>query len=196
MKTQVCTKCGKRKYITEFNKNKRNTKKGIGSRCKVCLAEISKEYRKTHKDIRDRREYRKKYYEANKGKFKEWNKQWMKDNRERREQYMKEWRDKNPSQKIAHYCRSRIKNAIKKGYKAADTLSLTGCKSWDEVKQHLEKQFTKGMTWDNHGEWHIDHIKPCASFDLTKESEQKKCFHYSNLQPLWAKENLRKSDRY
>jgi desulfoferrodoxin (superoxide reductase-like protein) len=61
----------------------------------------------------------------------------------------------------------------------------------------LEKQFKLGMNWDNYGRsgWHIDHIKPCASFDLTKKEEQLKCFHYTNLQPLWARENLIKSDK-
>ena len=48
------------------------------------------------------------------------------------------------------------------------------------------------MTWDNHGEWHIDHIKPCASFDLTDADQQRECFNYTNLQPLWAKDNLSK----
>ncbi len=52
------------------------------------------------------------------------------------------------------------------------------------------------MTWDNYGEWHIDHIKPCALFDFTKEEQQRECFHYTNLQPLWAKDNMRKSDKY
>jgi len=76
-------------------------------------------------------------------------------------------------------------------------MKLVGC-SIDQLKQHIEKQFKKGMSWDNWGiyGWHIDHIKPCASFDLTKESEQKKCFHYTNLQPLWAKENLKKYNHY
>jgi hypothetical protein len=59
----------------------------------------------------------------------------------------------------------------------------------------LEKQFTKGMNWKNYGKWHIDHIKPCASFDLSLEHEQKLCFHFTNLQPLWAKDNIRKSDK-
>ena len=48
------------------------------------------------------------------------------------------------------------------------------------------------MTWDNHGKWHIDHIKPCASFDLLHKKQQRKCFYYKNLQPLWAQENLSK----
>lgn len=186
-----------RKPVNKFSKDNRPaSKKGILARCKDCCSELNKKYRQTYVDKRDRKEYRQDYYQKNKDKFKRWNKEWAKENREHREKYMKQWRDENPSQKIAHYCRNRIRNAIKKGHKATKSLSLTGCKSWDELKQHLEKQFTEGMTWDNHGEWHIDHIKPCASFDLTKESEQKKCFHYSNLQPLWAEENLRKSDRY
>jgi hypothetical protein len=51
------------------------------------------------------------------------------------------------------------------------------------------------MNWENQGEWHIDHILPCASFDLTKEEEQRKCFHYTNLQPLWAKDNMIKGSK-
>ena len=54
------------------------------------------------------------------------------------------------------------------------------------------------MTWENHGQygWHVDHIKPCALFDLTKIEEQKKCFHYTNLQPLWWRDNIKKSHHY
>jgi hypothetical protein len=70
-----------------------------------------------------------------------------------------------------------------------------GCSSWDELKNYLEKQFTCGMNWENMGEWHIDHIIPCSSFDLTNIEQQMKCFHYSNLQPLWAKDNLSKSNK-
>ena len=70
-------------------------------------------------------------------------------------------------------------------------MKLCGC-SLEKLKQHLESQFTEGMTWDNKGDWHVDHIKPCASFDLTNPEEQKKCFHYTNLQPLWALDNMKK----
>ena len=61
---------------------------------------------------------------------------------------------------------------------------------------YLEAKFTEGMTWENHGLWHIDHIKPCSSFNLLIEDEHHKCFHYSNLQPLWAKDNLSKSANF
>jgi len=74
-------------------------------------------------------------------------------------------------------------------------MKLVGC-SIDFLKQHLENKFKPGMSWKNYGKWHIDHIRPCASFDLRKPAEQKKCFHYSNLQPLWAKENLVKGKFY
>ena len=64
--------------------------------------------------------------------------------------------------------------------------------STDELNKHLESLFQQGMSWDNYGEWHIDHIRPCASFDLTDFEQQKQCFHYSNLQPLWAADNFAK----
>jgi site-specific recombinase XerD len=110
-------------------------------------------------------------------------------------EYYREYRSKNISAKIACCCRNRIRNCIKKGYKSQSSLFLTGCKTWDELKNHLEKKFTNGMSWANMGEWHIDHIIPCSSFDLTNIEQQMQCFHYSNLQPLWAKDNLSKSDK-
>ena len=66
-----------------------------------------------------------------------------------------------------------------------------GC-SIEFLKEYLEKQFKSGMNWDNYGEWHVDHIIPCVSFDLSDPEQQKKCFYYTNLQPLWAIENLEK----
>jgi hypothetical protein len=75
-------------------------------------------------------------------------------------------------------------------------LELLGC-SLEQARKHIEHQFKEGMNWGNCGfrGWHIDHIIPCSAFDLTKIEEQKKCFHYTNLQPLWAKDNLRKSNK-
>jgi hypothetical protein len=60
----------------------------------------------------------------------------------------------------------------------------------------LEKQFINGMAWENQGEWHIDHIRPCASFNLDNEIERQMCFHYTNLQPLWGFDNMSKHDAY
>lgn len=93
----------------------------------------------------------------------------------------------------------RIRRAIvsQNGTKSKRTLNYLGC-SIEEARIHIEKQFTKGMNWNNHGNygWHIDHIKPCSKFDLTNEEEQKECFNYKNLQPLWAKDNLSKGNKY
>ena len=78
------------------------------------------------------------------------------------------------------------------GSKAVDsTLALLGCTP-DDLKAHLAAQFTDGMTLDNYGEWEIDHIRPCASFDLTDPDQQRACFHYTNLQPLWRSDNRSK----
>ena len=106
-------------------------------------------------------------------------------------------RKSNPSLKIEDAIRARVGIAIRKqfGVKATKTTNLIGC-SIEQIRQHLEAQFLPGMTWDNHGEWHIDHIRPCASFDLTDPEQQKQCCHYTNLQPLWAADNLAKSDNW
>ena len=90
--------------------------------------------------------------------------------------------------------RKRMRNALLGLSKASRTMELIGC-SIDELKGYLEKQFVGGMNWENYGKngWHIDHIIPCCSFDLTKGEEQRKCFHYTNLRPLWAVENWAKS---
>ena len=99
----------------------------------------------------------------------------------------------NINYKLKCALRSRISKFFKRVKKSKKTSELIGC-DYETVRLHLEKQFKEGMTWENHGlyGWHIDHIIPCASFDLTDPEQQKKCFHYTNLQPLWAKENISK----
>ena len=98
---------------------------------------------------------------------------------------------------IRHLIRGRISTAIRaqNEIKFIGTLVLLGC-SIKEVRIHLESQFIGEMSWENAGEWHIDHRRPCASFDLTNPDDQKMCFHYSNLQPLWASDNMSKSDSF
>ena len=94
---------------------------------------------------------------------------------------------------IARYNSTNAKTATKTGH----TIDLFGC-SVAEVVKHLESQFTDGMTWDNYGfrGWHIDHVRPCSSFDMTDPEDQKRCFHVSNLQPLWAFDNMSKGAKY
>lgn len=90
--------------------------------------------------------------------------------------------------------RTRLYKAVKGIARWSRTSDLLGC-SMESFKMHMESLFLPGMTWDNYGKWHIDHILPCAIFDLTKEDQQKYCFHFSNMQPLWALDNIKKSDK-
>jgi hypothetical protein len=96
--------------------------------------------------------------------------------------------------KIANNLRSRIRYALVGKPKVDHTLILVGC-NISTLKGHLEKLFQPGMSWENYGKWHIDHIIPCAAFNLSKEEEQRKCFHFTNLQPLWEIDNKRKKDK-
>jgi hypothetical protein len=91
--------------------------------------------------------------------------------------------------------RNRLQKALKGIIKSKRTMELLGVPHLDFLKAYLQSQFKEGMTWENRHLWHIDHIIPCSSFDLTKPEEQAKCFHYTNLQPLWASENLSKGNR-
>ncbi len=100
----------------------------------------------------------------------------------------------DPKFKLKRCLRQRIWKVIKQqeGVKRRRSFDLTGCTP-QFLKQWLESQFKRGMKWSNYGKrWDIDHKVPCKVFNLSVESEQLKCFHYSNLQPLWKEENLRK----
>lgn len=106
--------------------------------------------------------------------------------------------DTDTAYRILHNLRSRTRDAITGRHGAVKdltTLKLIGC-TIEHLQSYFEPLFTPGMTWDNYGEWHIDHIRPCASFDLTDPAQQRECFHYTNLQPLWAEDNIRKSDNW
>ena len=118
--------------------------------------------------------------------------QQSKDNRNK---WYKNAMKNDPQFRARDICHKRILGALKNqnAKKFNNTMKLLDC-SPSFLKEHLEKQFKEGMTWDNHTTdgWHIDHIRPCCSFDLTKKEQQEECFHYSNLQPLWATDNLKK----
>ncbi len=103
--------------------------------------------------------------------------------------------NENKVYKLKSILRSRLNNAIKNNYKSGSFVADLGC-SVDFLKTYLESQFQPGMTWNNHTikGWHIDHIIPLSSFDLTNREELKKACHYTNLQPLWSKDNWKKGD--
>ena len=126
--------------------------------------------------------------------------QYRKDNRRKIQDNMNKYEKKRtkeyPLFKLTKTLRSRLGNAIKRknATKRKSTLELTGCEL-SFLKGYLESRFEESMTWENHGEWHIDNIKQCSSFNLVDIEEQKRCFHYSNLQPLWKIDNLTKGNK-
>ena len=93
--------------------------------------------------------------------------------------------------------RGRVRDALKRdnAKKSDHTMTMVGC-TIAELYKYLEDQFVDGMSWENRSEWHIDHRRPCASFNLLDVEQQRMCFHYTNLQPLWSNDNLCKSDKY
>ena len=176
VKKSMCTKCYMRDY------NKKNKEK------------IKEYYIKNKEKIN---EQRKEYIIKNKEKIKEKRKEYRIKNKEKINEQRKERIKTDLNFKFRSYIRTRLINAIKRQYglKAQSSMELLGC-SIEDARKHLESKFDLFMTWENHGSyWHIDHIIPCASFDLTDPEQQKKCFHYTNLQPLEAIENIKKSDK-
>ena len=195
---KICSKCKKLK--AKFYK-KASAKDGLRSDCNDCVrehrhadkdhkAEYDKERYLAHKEEKDRKAIA--YYHANKEKKLAYDRR----NRSkvyagRRERYRIDL-----NYKLTCNLRSRLYGALRRNTKSASTLVLLGC-SVEELKAHIEAQFTEGMSWERvmTGEIHIDHIRPCASFDLSASEQQRQCFHYSNLQPLWAEDNFKKSKR-
>jgi hypothetical protein len=124
-------------------------------------------------------------------------KRWAKANRKKIREYHRQ-RMKNPNHRLRQVLSGRILQAVKNqsSDKAYKSMELLGC-TIQELREHLESQFTEGMTWEKMGRggWHIDHIIPCAFFDLSKPSHQKVCFNWQNLQPLWESDNCAKGDK-
>jgi len=114
--------------------------------------------------------------------------------KEKRNATRRQRKAEDPAYAVADRLRKRIGRAVRdhgNGRKDKKTAELVGC-SIEQLMAHLERQFLKGMSWDNRAAWHIEHIRPCASFDLTDPNQQKACFRFTNLRPLWAKENIAK----
>ena len=112
---------------------------------------------------------------------------------ERRERITRRYHN-DPSFRISCNLRSRMQKAMSRCVKAASAKTLLGC-TIEELRSHIAAKFQPGMSWENYRYevWHIDHIKPVAFFDMTDPEQQRACFHYTNLQPLWAADNFRKA---
>lgn len=103
-------------------------------------------------------------------------------------------RNTDPLFKLKKNLRNRLYDALRGNFKTGSAVRDLGC-SIPEFKNFIEAKFQPEMTWDNYGDWHLDHVKPLASFDITQRGEFLKAFHFSNYQPLWAIDNLRKADK-
>jgi len=191
----------KREYDRVYRKkNKRKIKKY----CKLNKDKIKKR-RAEHskKNAKVLAEKSRIYYSNNKEKIKEsrtasekqilYRKNYYIKNRDKKNKKDRERRELDLDFRIRGNLRHRVGMAIKNNSKSESTFELLGC-SITELKKHLESKFTEGMTWDNYGlkGWHIDHIIPCDAFDLRHKEAQKICFNYSNMQPMWGKDNRKK----
>jgi hypothetical protein len=204
-----------KKYRREhFQKNKEEiSEKNIAYR--IANSEKIRKQRKKYRDKLDKvkvKIYMDNYYKKHKEKIKKQKLLYYYDNQEKILLGRKTWHQKNLAksrairnkykpktieQKLIHNMRCRVYDYFKynKSIKDIRTLELLEC-SIKFLKQYIQKRFKKGMTWDNYGEWHIDHIIPIDYFlkkcNFNSLRIQKKCFNYKNLRPMWAVDNLRK----
>ena len=212
---RICNKCKQDKQDADFYTVPNSDR--LRTICKQCICQQASEYDNSHKDkvkqtkaayrANNRGKFRaryKGYYERNKDKINLQHKAYRATpeaklkHKEANKLRQRKYRA-NPMKKVINSCRRRIHHALTNQLtsKTTRTLELTGC-TVAQLVAHLENQFTNGMTWDNYGlkGWHIDHIKPVSSFNLMDANEQKLCFHFTNLQPLWWFDNLKKSSSY
>lgn len=187
-----CSECLKWRPLSMFYK--RNSIDGYRRECKKCFLRKGKT-----RYVRDRDKIQarnRKYYVAHEEEINKYKSDWQKENRERRRLRLNERYQTEPNFRIAVNLRTRILKALENNQKSGSTLELLGC-SVDFFKVYLESLFSYGMSWENHGTvWHIDHKRPCASFDLSDPEQQKICFHYTNMQPLYWRDNLKKGQKY
>ena len=197
-----CSKCKEAKELTEFYKQA-SKKDGLQSHCKACERARHSKYRENNavkisirqKQYRqDHPEKIKQYQVDNKDLIREIKKKYWIDNRDKINKQRREKKKNDPAFKLICNQRTAM-NAILNGRsKCASQLELLGCTP-EQYRQHMEAQFTEGMTWDNHGEWHQDHIIPASSCDYDDPEQVKVCWHYTNFQPMWAEENWSKSNK-
>lgn len=195
---KICKRCKKKKPISAFYKHKKMAD-GHLSFCKDCKRIDGSNYYANNKDkvkeyqakpdVKIRKAKIKKQWNINNKKHTQ---AYSRDNKAHRNQQRREKYSNDPEYRILVLLRGRMYAALNGIYRSAKTVELLGC-SIKELRIYIESLFQQGMNWNNQGKWEIDHIKPCASFNLINPGEQKECFNYINLQPLWAEDNLKKS---
>lgn len=180
--TKICSKCKIEKDLSEFYKDKTRKDK-LRPTCKSCGKKYCQDYYLHNKN--EYLKYQRIYRNNHKQKI-----------RKRDNKYKENRLSTDINFRILHNLRRRLNHALHGKNKSQTTMTLLGC-TIPKLINHLESQFKSGMSWQNYGYrgWHVDHIKPCVYFDLSKSSEQKICFNYKNLQPLWMQENLIKKDK-
>lgn len=185
MEMKTCIMCCKSKLKVEFNSKQ--------SRCKDCQSLYKKDYYAANKKYINQKS--KEWRNLNPDRNRELKRNWeYKDRaawRARRRIKEAEWRKTNPQLRLALNMRRRL-NHMLHGRASKSSQELLGC-SYIELKDYIESLFTPGMTWENYGDWHVDHIYPLSKVDLTNPDELARVCHYTNLQPLWAEDNLRKA---
>jgi len=202
MEIKTCNKCGIQKELSEFNKMSK-VKCGVRSYCRECQKIESKKYRLENKEKikeyndkwnEENQEYYKKYFEkyyiVNYENERLRKLEWSRNNKEYFNNYNKKRKKEDLLFRLSFDMRNSVNRYLK--YRSKKTLDIVGCTP-QELKEHLEKQFSNGMTWENRIEWHIDHIIP-LSLAKTEDELYKLC-HYTNLQPLWAVENMKKGNK-
>lgn len=153
--------------------------------------------KKYAKNLEKNREAHRIYADSHKEEAKERHVKWSKNNQEHIRKRSNERYHSDLSIKLMWNLRGRIYALVKGADKSLHTIELLGC-SAGELEEHFKSLFTEGMTLEKlrNGEIHIDHVIPCSAFDSRNSEEQEICFHYTNLQPLWAFDNLSKGNRY
>lgn len=185
METKKCKVCLEIKNSTEFYEKS-------GYKCKKCHLILKQKWRKDNPERY--KEETKKYYEKTKYVQNEKKKIWIEKNREKYNKYWTNRKKEDVIFKLLTGERSRLWNYLKKNKltKSKKTFEIVGCTP-QELREYLEKQFVEGMSWENRNEWHIDHIIPLSS--AKTEKDLLKLFHYTNLQPLWKLDNIKKRDK-
>ena len=188
---KLCHKCQTVKCESEFP-----TSRGVPtSPCKQCKHIRQIQHR--HENLEAIRLREKERYYINYEQRRQYQREWDKRNIEKVRGYKRKAYAKSLTRRISSRLRSRVRKAISsESTRVRDIQELIGC-SVDQLIDHLKAQFSRGMNWNHFkaGRIHIDHIKPCAAFDLSKPKQQRACFHFTNLQPLWAVDNYRKGAR-